>query len=196
MSIGATTDQFGYWLSGFVDGEGCFYLGWKQSGRGDKRYRAPLAYFVIVLRDDDAPIVRDVQSYLGVGFITTISTKRHARNDMPSVRLTVENPDQLANVIIPLFEKYPLRAKKARDFPLWRAGVEFITRIRAEPLVWEPGARGHTPRWTPDRLAEFQQHIDALKGQRKYAADTFYRASVSPVMYTCGLQSSTTGHAP
>lgn len=111
------------WFSGLSDGEACFGIA---SGRrqGD-RYR-PNCFFSISLRIDDGAVLEDVEMNLKVGHTrkTDLRNQRAlGRNVMDCVKYQISNRDHLARVLIPLFEMYPLRSKKGKEFPLWREAV-------------------------------------------------------------------------
>lgn len=161
-------DAFGHWLSGFVDGEGCFFLGWNSYCSGAKRYEGPAAFFIIKLRSDDRPILDQIQSYWGAGKVTGEKATRGSRNSRSQSRFTVSAVPTLLDVVIPFFDRYELRAKKAGDFVIWRRGVELMARVQGEPRIWEPGARGHIPKWNPSRKREFQNLVDTLRDLRRF----------------------------
>ena len=111
------TDEFGNWFAGFFDGEGSFdfYTGYKR--RRDTDYRVGIH---IALRDDDAETIEFIKKNLGVGIIY----RKPARGPTnPSIEFTIRAYKDLAEIIIPLFERYPLRTKKAKQFGFWKTGV-------------------------------------------------------------------------
>jgi LAGLIDADG endonuclease len=111
-------DAFGHWLAGFCDGEGCFILSWRRSPRSV----TGIAKFVIAPRDDDRPILEEIRAFLGCG---TVHARFHHAGK-PQSRISVPRVDDLANVVIPTFERFHLRAKKSRDFHIWCRGVRLI----------------------------------------------------------------------
>lgn len=107
-------DAFGHWLAGFVDGEGSFFCALRPRRNGREFYGS----FAITLRADDLPILVDVHNFLGVD---TLYNQRNGRWS-PQSRLLVQNQAGRARVI-DVFDRYPLRAKKAVDYALWREAV-------------------------------------------------------------------------
>ncbi len=97
------------WLAGFADGEACFtisraHLGW-----------APR--FSIKLRSDDLTVLEELCAAFG-GAIAI-----HAygtQNPMANWHIAAKR--DLAGVVT-YFDAHPLRAKKARDYAIWRRAV-------------------------------------------------------------------------
>lgn len=156
-----TIDRFRYgdWLAGFTDGEGCFHLGFVTS----KRFRpSPQATFVIALRRDDQAVLERIQSYWQVGRLylshRTLKNKKHF-----VTIYSVQTAADLANVVVPHFERHPLASKKAGDFLIWK---------RAVALLASRSRRGRGPDgkyslgWTDEEIARFTTLHDALKAHR------------------------------
>ena len=153
-------DGFGHWLSGFTDGEGSFILGFLRRAPYPS---CPRASFSIGLRSDDEEILYSIKEFLGVGIICN----RHAKPEGERKRQTdyvVSRAIDLENVIVPHFERYPLRAKKARDFSLWRAGVAIIATAQRRPMVLR--RFGAARRYTESECVQFQAIDNALRKQR------------------------------
>lgn len=109
-------DSFGFWLAGLADGEGCFSINVRRA-RG---YRSFMCAFEIRLRDDDRSLIELIHETLGFGRINEVGGYGRSR---PSVGFRVETKA----ACIPLcevFDAYPLRSKKAKDYVVWRAAVE------------------------------------------------------------------------
>jgi len=109
-------DDFGFWFAGFVDGEGCFWA----YAIDRPEYKTHWLGLEIKLRADDADVLRLIHTTLKVGSITR---RNYKAPDKPQVRYRVNKIRDLQSVIVPLFEQYPLRSKKARDFEIWKAAV-------------------------------------------------------------------------
>jgi hypothetical protein len=74
----------------------------------------------IQLRRDDRPILEEIHARLGIGSIYDRATANKNRpNDNPQSQWKIGNGRDVS-VLVALFERYPLRAKKARDFEIWR----------------------------------------------------------------------------
>lgn len=126
MDLGS--DGFGHWLAGFIDGEGHFYItrtgGWIRCG------------LIVNIRDDDAPVLEEVCGRLGVGRVSP--TGMNAARGNPQVRWEVSTKGGCLK-LVEIFDTYPLRAKKARDYAIWRQAV----------LLWAQMSRGRGPELMP-----------------------------------------------
>jgi site-specific DNA-methyltransferase (adenine-specific) len=127
----------GHWLAGFADGEGCFTT--RRSRKGF------VCEFVIHLRADDAAILKAVQKATEIGDIVPAE-----RNDgsAPMVKWIVRRQADCAK-LVQLFETFPLRAKKARDFSIWASAVREWIR--------------HKPGTSWDDLRSHAEMISAVK---------------------------------
>lgn len=155
-------EAFGHYISGFVDGEGTFGLRLQQS---------PKARFVIALRADDHGIIKDIHAYFGCGVIR--SRFRCNKSSKPQMEYVVNRAEDLMLTIVSHFERYCLRAKKARDFAIWKQGVSLIWEVynrkrRVLPGPGGAGVRGTCPKWAPEDWAKFRELSVALKSQREY----------------------------
>jgi hypothetical protein len=106
-------NSFGHWLAGFVDGEGSFLITkFGSSGRVHCSFRIALHY-------KDAPILREIAERTGLGRITM---QKCPSQKSAGVQWTVGRKAECL-ALVELFEKYPLRAKKRRDFEIWARAV-------------------------------------------------------------------------
>jgi hypothetical protein len=108
-------DAFGHWLAGFIDGEGSFCIVPNRGGYSAK--------FQLKLRDDDGAILLEIALRTGMGRLVAEQRRTASRpNDNPATVWKVQSKgDCLA--LIRLLDRYPLRAKKARDYAIWREAV-------------------------------------------------------------------------
>lgn len=155
--------SFGHYLSGFTDGEGSFILSWTTR----EHTRSPYAKFVIALRNDDREILERIQSYFQCGCLNYNYKKEYNNgNSKLQCRIVVSSARDLAEIIVPHYEQFPLRAKKARDFVLWKQGVELVRRVSSRPMTG--GGRGFRKKWTDFDRNVFQAIAEDLKEIRKY----------------------------
>lgn len=112
------TDAFGNWFAGFFDGEGCLTVFSRIRGDGYYDRRVGIQ---IMTRDDDANTIIRIKDQLGVGIVN--------RGDYPGRNPTImyrcEAIKDLAEVIIPIFDRYTLYTKKASEYKFWRELVVF-----------------------------------------------------------------------
>ncbi|MGA3292149.1 MAG: LAGLIDADG family homing endonuclease [Candidatus Microgenomates bacterium] len=154
------------YVSGLVDGEGCFSLNFRQDLKKN-RINSPMyfrwhAVFAIVLRADDADLLKMIKDGLACGDISYSST---------FVRYQVQNTDDLLNKIIPFFSLHKLYGKKAKDFNLWKEAVEIIARNKKKGVNLERGKKGFVKvEWNRDnieRLQEIRMEMKSYKSKEK-----------------------------
>ncbi len=150
-------DGFGHWLSGFVDGEGSFTITARGAARGSHT-----PGFALTLRDDDRGILDEIVRRTGIGRVYDLRAEQLSRGDGyrrgGRADWRVSNKvDALA--LVALFDRFPLRAKKRRDFDIWREAV----------LLWAGRSKhrgsGRDPHPVQARLAELRAELVAV---RKY----------------------------
>lgn len=114
------TDYWGGFLAGFTAGEGSFCIAKYNHDNSRINYSCR---FEISLRDDDRAILEEIQRRLGIGTIYDRPARiRNGHNTQPQTAFYVCAIDECAE-LVELFEKYPLRAKKKRDFEIWKQAV-------------------------------------------------------------------------
>lgn len=125
-------EYFKQWLVGFTDGEGCFGLSIRKrpiSIKNGTFYFSKDIVFQIALRDDDREIIEKIHDNLKCGKISYSvprnkwKLKEYISHGM--VQFRVASIKEIANIIIPIFDKYPLLTKKRRDYDIWRKAVLF-----------------------------------------------------------------------
>ena len=129
------TDDFGHWLAGFVAGEGCFYSHcFEQHG-----YRSVQSGFIIALRADDSAILEQIKDSLHIGHLNYDDPPSASK---PRARYVVRKLADLYHVIIPIFDRFPLRAKKATEFDIWKQIIEMHYHAMNNRLQRPRGRRG------------------------------------------------------
>jgi len=120
VTLNELTPAFGHWLAGLVDGEGCFTLGVK-NGVGPR--------FSLGLRKDDRPVLEMIQRTLGFGVLSNRERGPADRAKMPNANpqtvFECRNTGQCA-ALVKVFRRFPLQAKKSRDFAIWAEAVDLM----------------------------------------------------------------------
>ncbi|HUC88348.1 MAG TPA: LAGLIDADG family homing endonuclease [Candidatus Binatia bacterium] len=122
------------YVVGFVDGEGCFSV---SLNKNDDRLPEVRLIFEIELREDDEPILLQIQKSPNCGNIYRLEYERYAKW-RPHVKLKVSNFNDIYTKVIPFFKKYPLQAKKRLQFEQFCQVAELIRtkqHLTAEGIV-------------------------------------------------------------
>ena len=112
------------YFAGFVDGEGCFYVGFS------KRVDLPLKWQVITefhlsQNPGGKNVLEGFQKRLGCGYIKP----NHPKNPRDkSWVLIVKDRKDLCKKLVPFFTKHPVHSAKASDFRLFSQVLEIINR--------------------------------------------------------------------
>jgi|SRR3989344_5660333 len=125
------------WVVGFVDGEGCFSINFvRQSDRKEKQrirrgYRTGYQIFhefAVTQGESSLPSMQELKRFFGVGAL--YPNKRYDNHNENLYRYTVRRREDLIQVIIPFFQKYPLRTAKQRNFVLFVRCMKEIAKGR------------------------------------------------------------------
>ena len=125
------------WITGFVDGEGCFYVGVNPHAEMSAGFQV-LPEFTVVQHKRDIQLLYALKAYFDCGVVRTNNGDRMAYR--------VRNLEHLLQNIVPFFLKHPLKSKKRTDFQKFRTillkmeagdhlceeGVNEIRRIAAQ----------------------------------------------------------------
>ena len=120
-----------WFITGFTDGEGCFALYVRKDTQ--KRKTTTSTYyrwqvdFAITLRGDDIKTLEEIRDYFGCGVVSqSIKSDSIGKHKFGQCGYHVVVPNDLANKVIPHFEKFPLQSKKKVDFEYWKKAVQII----------------------------------------------------------------------
>jgi hypothetical protein len=109
-----------YFITGFADGESCFFIGVSKDSKNYTGYRVK-AHFQIGLHEKDRALLEEIQNYFdGVGSI-------YKQSNRDVVIYSVSSITDL-EVIITHFDKYPLITQKWSDYQLFRQAFKLIKR--------------------------------------------------------------------
>lgn len=99
------------WISGFVDGEGCFYVGINPNKAVTLQVQV-LPEFVVVQHQRDIKVLYGLKEFFQCGYVK--------RNHGDRMCYVVRNLSHLCNIIIPFFEKHALITTKKYNFLRFR----------------------------------------------------------------------------
>ena len=121
------------WITGFVDGEGCFSISFVRQYGDAKRKGYITGYqvaheFVITQGEKSLQALQRIKDFFGVGQVHI--NRRVDKHREPMYRYVVRRRDDLIEIIIPFFMKYPLQTAKQLDFMKFRQCVEIMNLKR------------------------------------------------------------------
>ena len=99
------------WITGFVDGEGCFHIGISKHSEMSTDYQV-LPEFTVVQHERDVQVLHALKKHFGCGVVRTNHGDRMAYR--------VRKRDHLMKHVVPFFMKHPLKTKKRLDFIKFR----------------------------------------------------------------------------
>ncbi len=108
------------WITGFVDGEGCFYVGINSHKEMTTGYQV-LPEFTVVQHKRDVQVLYALKDYFCCGVV------RVNHGDRMAYR--VRGVKHLIEIIVPFFVKHPLKTKKNVDFKKFR---QILLKMEAE----------------------------------------------------------------
>lgn len=110
-----------YWVTGLIDGEGCFYVRLAKS-KNHKIGWWVQACFQLGLHIRDKDLLSQIKSFFNeTGSIYTM-------NNNKALLYQVRNLNEITKTIIPHFENYPLITQKQSDFLLFKEIVKLMDK--------------------------------------------------------------------
>ena len=110
-SISTDSKLEAQWVAGFVDGEGCFYVGINAQPEMKTGYQV-LPEFTVVQHERDVQLLYALKKFFGCGVV------RQNHGDRMAYR--VRGVEHLLERVIPFFERHPLKTRKQVDFLKFR----------------------------------------------------------------------------
>ena len=107
------------WVVGFVDGEGCFFVGINPHPEMTTQYQV-LPEFTVVQHQRDIQLLHALKKFFGCGVVR--------RNHAERMAFRVRRLEHLNEIIVPFFEKHPLKSKKRIDFLAFRTVLHMMVR--------------------------------------------------------------------
>ena len=113
------------YVVGFIDGEGSFSVSINNHKTLKSRIEVK-AEFEIELRADDREILERIMETIGCGTIYDCSYERYGW--FPHVKYKIGSTKEMEKYLFPLLDAYPLQAKKAKDYLLFKEAVMIFNR--------------------------------------------------------------------
>lgn len=128
-------------ISGFVVGEGCFYVEFGQDGTYKNKIRVRPS-FVIEVAVDDQQILEDIKKNIGCGNVYNLDFGRYKKyqnkNWKAHARYKVSNFTDITDKVIPFFQKHSLFGKKQKAFEVFTkicSLLESKVHLKSDGLV-------------------------------------------------------------
>ena len=99
------------WVTGFVDGEGCFFVGLNEHPDMKTGVQV-LPEFTVVQHERDVQLLFALKEFFGCGVV------RSNHGDRMAFR--VRGKEHLLQRVVPFFVEHPLKSKKRVDFEKFR----------------------------------------------------------------------------
>jgi len=124
-----------WYVIGFIDGEGSFSvsIGRHQTLRSGIEIHPQ---FEIELRDDDREILERIVVTIGCGKIYDCSYERYGW--YPHAKFKIGSTRDMVEYLFPFLDRYPLQAKKAKAYRLFR---EIVLMMRRKAHLTEDGLK-------------------------------------------------------
>ena len=107
------------WITGFVDGEGCFYVGINPHKEMTAGFQV-LPEFTVVQHQRDVQVLHALKGHFGRGVV------RVNHGDRMAYR--VRGMKDLNEHIVPFFNKHPLKTRKNVDFIKFRRILQLMQK--------------------------------------------------------------------
>jgi len=123
------------WITGFVDGEGCFSIGFVKQGNRKEKSRTRKGYrtgyqviheFAVTQGESSLKSLQIFKDYFQVGQV--VINRRYDNHKEQLYRYVVRKREDLLKVIIPFFQTYELQTAKRNDFEKFVQCVELMNQ--------------------------------------------------------------------
>jgi hypothetical protein len=121
------------WVIGFVDGEGCFSIGfvrqYDRAGRSGYRTGYQVSHeFAVTQGASSVSCLHELREFFGVGMV--VANRRYDDHREHLYRFVVRRRIHLLERIIPFFREHPMRTSKQQNFEKFARCVELIAHGR------------------------------------------------------------------
>lgn len=123
---GRPDEPIGYYIAGFVDGEGSFHVAVQRNPTTRLKWQV-VPEFHVTQNDGNQHVLELIRDVLGCGHLKP--NHRNSLRDRTYV-LVVRNHGDLATKVVPFFRRFPLRTTKRTDFDRFAKVVAGIAQGR------------------------------------------------------------------
>jgi hypothetical protein len=118
---------------GFVDGEGCFSIGFvrQQHRAGRRGYKTGFQVsheFAVTQGESGHACLEALHDFFGVGGV--VPNRRYDNHREHMLRYVVRRREDLLETIIPFFSQHPMRSPKQQNFEKFARCVELVSAGR------------------------------------------------------------------
>ncbi len=117
------------WITGFVDGEGCFHVGIAKHFDMSTGFQV-LPEFTVVQHERDVQVLHALKKHFGCGVVR--------KNHGDRMAFRVRKQEHLLKHVVPFFMKHPLKTKKRLDFIKFR---KVLLKMSAGEHLTEEGLK-------------------------------------------------------
>ena len=149
-----TSMKFAWYITGFVDGEGCFSVSFNKREKMKTGIEVRPS-FSIGQNKKSLKVLQEIRNYFGCGAI------RFSKKDQ-TYKYEVRSVSDLRKKIIPHFEKYPLKTIKTNDFHIFAYICDLIASSK------------HLNKEYLEEIIEKAYQMNE-SGKRKYAKEDLLR---------------------
>lgn len=128
-----TTKLDAQWITGFIDGEGCFSIEINKTKGGKPQIQVVLT---VVQNKSDEQVLHALKDYFGCGNV--IENKKACKKYEARMMWRLKNTKLFAEKIIPFFEKHKLKTKRRIEFQRLRGVCLALQRgDHCDPIKFE-----------------------------------------------------------
>lgn len=113
-----------WYVTGLVDGEGCFCITLAKH-KTTKTRLDPRLLFEMEMIIDDLPLLEELREFFDCGNVYILNYERYGWR--PHAKFAVKSLKDIQGKIIPFFRKYPLQGKKRKDFDYFCTASQMFT---------------------------------------------------------------------
>ncbi len=134
------------WVISFVDGEGCFSIGFVRQSGGQGRHGYRTGYqvsheFAVTQGAQSVSCLHELVAFFGAGQV--LANKRYDNHREHLNRFVVRRRSEVIATIIPFFRCYPMRTSKQRNFEKFANCVEMVATGQHLSFEGAGRYRGH-----------------------------------------------------